>query len=254
MEKIKEKRNMKKNIKRTLMAALLIMIVPGMLFAAISRTEAEDIALRDAGVERTEFLHTERGREDGRTVYDVEFYADGTEYDYEIDAETGAIISKDFEAERYRGGNSGEMIDEIEAEEIALADAGLSWEDAEYFRTKMDRDHGMIVYEVEFSDGHHKYEYSIAADGGRILEYSEEVARSYRGGDTISIEEASRIALNRVPGATDKDIMIRAERDDGRRIYEGSIWFDRTEYEFEIDAATGRIIEWDRDRERDGFF
>ena len=112
----------------------------------------------------------------------------------------------------------------------------------------------MTVYEVEFSDGHHKYEYSIAADGGRILEYSEEVVRSSRDGNTISIEEASRIALDRVPGATDKDIMIRAERDDGRRIYEGSIWFDRTEYEFEIDAATGRIIEWDRDRERDGFF
>ena len=60
--------------------------------------------------------------------------------------------------------------------------------------------------------------------------------------------------LERVPGATDRDIRIRAERDDGRRIYEGSIWYDRTEYEFEIDAASGRIIEWDRDRERDGFF
>ena len=191
-----------------------------------------------------------------RQIYDVEFYADGVEYDYEIDAETGEIISKDFDAERYGNNSSGTMIDEVEAEDIALLDAGVSGDDTEYFRTKMDRDHGRIVYEIEFSDGHHKYEYSIAADGGRILEYSEEVVRQRRGnsGDIISIEEATRIALERVPGATEKDIRIRAERDDGRRIYEGSIWYDRTEYEFEIDAVSGRIIEWDRDRERDGFF
>ncbi len=245
-----------KKITRRVLVALAIMMIPGMLFAAVSRIDAENIALSDAGIGRTEFIHTERDWEHGRQIYDVEFYADGVEYDYEIDAETGEIISKDFDAERYGNNSSGTMIDEVEAEDIALSDAGVSWDDTEYFRTKMDRDHGRIVYEIEFSDGHHKYEYSIAADGGRILEYSEEVVRQRRGnsGDIISIEEATRIALERVPGATERDIRIRAERDDGRRIYEGSIWYDRTEYEFEIDAASGRIIEWDRDRERDGFF
>ena len=244
-----------KKIARRVLMALAIMMFPGMLFAAVSRADAEGIALSDAGVGRTEFIHKERDWEHGRQIYDVEFYADGVEYDYEIDAETGEIISKDFDAERYGNSNPGLMIDEIEAEDIALSDAGISWDDTEYFRTKMDRDHGRIVYEIEFSDGHHKYEYSIAADGGRILEYSEEVVRK-RGssGDIISIEEAAGIALERVPGATESDIRIRAERDDGRRIYEGSIWYDRTEYEFEIDAVSGRIIEWDRDRERDGFF
>ncbi len=246
---------MKKNTKRVLMALAALMI-PGMLFAAISRADAESIALADAGIGSTQFIHTERDWEHGRQIYDVEFYADGVEYDYEIDGETGDIISKDFDAERYGSNGSDTIIDEIEAEEIALSDAGVSWEDTEYFRTKMDRDHGRVVYEIEFSDGLHKYEYNIAADGGRILEYSEEAIRQRGGsnGDIISVEEASRIALERVPGATEKDIRIRAERDDGRRIYEGSIWYDRTEYEFEIDAASGRIIEWDRDRERDGFF
>ena len=33
-------------------------------------------------------------------------------------------------------------------------------------------------------------------------------------------------------------------RDDGRQIYEGEIYYNRMEYEFEIDASTGTIIEW----------
>ena len=32
-------------------------------------------------------------RDDGQLVYDVEFYAGNTEYDYEINATTGKIIS-----------------------------------------------------------------------------------------------------------------------------------------------------------------
>lgn len=234
---------------RKLIAIIVAVMLPGMLFAAVSRTEAEDIALADAGVGFTEFLHTERDRDDGRVVYDVEFYADGVEYDYEIDAETGKILSKDFEAERFDGGNrTREMIDEEEAEEIAIRDSGVNESDIEYFRTSMDRDHGTIVYEIRFSDGRTRYEYDISSSG-RILEFSSEVLPESRDdGRAISIEEATRIALDRVPGATERDIRIRAERDDGRRIYEGSIWFDRVEYEFEIDAASGRIIEWDRDR------
>lgn len=62
---------------------------------AISREEAEKIALEHAGFtgDQIKYLHTEYEIDDGRPQYEVSFHQDRWEYDYEIDAETGAIIS-----------------------------------------------------------------------------------------------------------------------------------------------------------------
>lgn len=64
----------------------------------------------------------------------------------------------------------------------------------------------------------------------------------------LSLEEAKKIALDRVPGATDQNIIIKLDFDDGWYIYEGDIIYDRVEYEFEIDANTGALIEWSEER------
>ncbi len=63
-------------------------------------------------------------------------------------------------------------------------------------------------------------------------------------GNYISEEEASAIALAEVNGATEDELRIHRDYDDGREIYEGSIIYNEMEYEFEIDAQTGDIIEW----------
>ena len=64
----------------------------------------------------------------------------------------------------------------------------------------------------------------------------------------ISIEDAQNIALDRVPGATGKNISIELDRDDGWYIYEGDIHYDGMEYEFEIDAESGNILKWEEER------
>lgn len=60
----------------------------------LTKTEARDIALKHAGlsVSQVQDLEVELDRDDGTTHYDVEFEADGYEYDYEIHAETGKIL------------------------------------------------------------------------------------------------------------------------------------------------------------------
>lgn len=64
---------------------------------AISREEAEKIALEHAGftADQVTYLRTEYEIDDGRPQYEVQFHQDRWEYDYEIDAETGAILSYD---------------------------------------------------------------------------------------------------------------------------------------------------------------
>lgn len=64
----------------------------------------------------------------------------------------------------------------------------------------------------------------------------------------ITEENAKEIALSKVPGATIQDIRVfKSDYDNGKLKYEGKIYYENTEYEFEIDANTGNILEWDTD-------
>lgn len=64
----------------------------------------------------------------------------------------------------------------------------------------------------------------------------------------MSIDEATRIALDRVEGAAESDIRIELDRDDGRMMYEGDIIYNQIEYDFKIDANTGEVVEWSEER------
>ncbi len=62
----------------------------------------------------------------------------------------------------------------------------------------------------------------------------------------ITEEEARQIALDKVPGAVANDVVkFETDYDDGRLVYEGKIHYGNKEYEFEIDGATGKTLEWD---------
>jgi len=65
----------------------------------ISASEAKSIALAHAGLtaDQVKGLRAEYDRDDGRPEYDVEFRVGRTEYEYEIHAETGKILSWDKE-------------------------------------------------------------------------------------------------------------------------------------------------------------
>lgn len=61
----------------------------------------------------------------------------------------------------------------------------------------------------------------------------------------ITEKKAKKIALAEVEGAADSDILLHLEYDDGIQVYEGSIVYNEMEYDFEINAETGKIIEWE---------
>lgn len=141
--------------------------------------------------------------------------------------------------------------------QTALKDAGVSEADASRIRVTMDRDDGMIVYEVQFDVNQTEYDYEILADNGQII--SADIERwddESRGGQNlmadaavaVGSDEAAETALAKVPGASERDIRIELDYDDGRYKYEGNIIYSGTEYEFEIDADSGKILEWSEER------
>ena len=66
----------------------------------ITADKAKEIALADAGVDAANavFKKAELDFDDGVQKYDVEFFANDTEFSYDIDAKSGSIIEKESEA------------------------------------------------------------------------------------------------------------------------------------------------------------
>ena len=105
----------------------------------------------------------------------MEFYTQNyEEYDYEIDAYTGAIISFDYDAEYYSSQQgSSSAITAEQAQQLALAQVpGASESDIRKFKT--DHDDGMLLYEGEIIYDGMEYEFEIDAYSGFIREWSAE--------------------------------------------------------------------------------
>lgn len=155
-----------------------------------------------------------------------------------------------------RGSQSGtaSAVTEDEARKTALSDAGVTEEQITGIRVKKDHDDGRQVYDVEFYSDNKEYDYEIDASTGEILSSDFEIENDFNKDSAsdlnpaVSREEASAAALAKVQGASEKDLRIKLDDDDGKMIYEGDIYYNGTEYEFEIDAATGDFLEWSEER------
>lgn len=186
----------------------------------IGRDAALEAALNDAGVSEsdTSRLQVSEERDDGRKIYEIRFDVGQTEYDYEILASDGQVISSDIDSSREASaGNAG-----TGAQSTTQTDGtgqSTAQDDAAQQNTEQA--------------GNAQNQQSGAVNNAEVA---------------VSLEEASAIALEKVPGATENDLRIELDYDDGRYRYEGDIIYQQVEYDFEINADTGEVIEWSEER------
>ena len=148
--------------------------------AVITEDDAKNAALEHAGLtaDQVSFARAHQDWDDGRPVYDVEFYtADYQEYDYEIDALTGAVLSYDYDAEYYGGqSGTGTTITAEEAKAMALAKVPGATE-ADIWEFSTERDDGRSEYEGEIIYDGMKYEFEIDGYSGTIRSWEAEARR-----------------------------------------------------------------------------
>lgn len=145
----------------------------------IGAEKAKSIALNHAGISASQvvFVKMDKEYDDGRLHYDVEFYSGNKEYDYEIAAKDGAILSVDMDIENYSipSGNSSDSsqnyIGVEKAKKNALSHAGLSSSSVRWEKAELDYDDGKAEYELEFRSGQQEYEYTIDALSGKVLSF-----------------------------------------------------------------------------------
>ena len=150
----------------------------------ISLDKAKEIALAHAGLsaDQVTFVQANMDFDDGIKKYDIEFYCNGQEYDYEINASNGQIIQFDYDMEynyipnNNTTNNQGNVnatanISVERAKEIALSHAGLASNQVTFQRTELDFDNGIQKYEIEFYYNYREYSYEIDANTGNIISY-----------------------------------------------------------------------------------
>lgn len=185
----------------------------------IGREAALQAAFDDAGVQESETtrLKVSEDRDDGRKVYEIQFDANSIEYDYEIQASDGAVLSAEREA-------------------INTANNAANTE------TNTDTSTDSTDDTSNSSQG--------SQDGTGNQYGSQNGSQSGNSGSSpaVSWDEAMQIALDRVPGASEQDVRMELDQDHRECKYEGEIIYNNIEYEFEIDANSGTILEWSEER------
>ena len=251
--------------------------------ALIGADAASKRALEHAGVsqEETSGRLVDLDKDDGRIYYNVEFRAGGIKYDYDIDAVSGEILS--FEKETVfspeQSGQQSESsatasepaqsgskyIGEDAAEKAALSHAGLSADAVAGLITVLDRDDGVVYYDVEFFSGNTKYDYDIDAVSGEVLSYDKDVkytssqsnqqSSQQTGGTTqtaakyIGEAAAKKAALTHagIVESAVTGLKTELDRDDGKVYYNVEFRSGGVEYEYDIDAVSGKVLSYDKD-------
>lgn len=229
----------------------------------IGEDAAKEAALTDAGLTESEVtgLRVQLDVDDGVTVYEVEFYQGGNEYDYEINATTGAIIAKSVEPDddattqstgstSSSGSSASSLIGKTAAQEIAPEDAGLTESEISGLKVKQDKDDGITVYEVEFYTSSAEHEYEINGTTGAILSKSvESKSTGTQSGSVIGETAAKKAAFTHagVSESSVSNLKVKLDTDDGVQVYEVEFRTSSAEYEYEINATTGAIISYEID-------
>lgn len=214
----------------------------------IGEEKAVQIALAEAGGGTVVKLKFEV--DDGVPVYEIDIRNGNFEYEFKIHAKTGKILEMEQEPVSGNEQPPQENADQITleaAKEIAAADAGVSVSEVTYTKAKLDREDGVLVYEIEFCTATHKYEYEINASTGAVSSKKKEILPGGGNipggteGNDIGIEAAKQIALAEAGGV--KIEKAELEFEDGISVYEVKIKNGEYEYEIKIDARTGKVLE-----------
>lgn len=215
-------------------------------------------------------------------IYEVDFDVENIEYDVDIDAVSGKLIKiehetifeKDDKDEEDKDDDEIETdkkeddivpdksyIGEAKAKETALSFFGLKEKDVKDLDCDLEREKGKVIYDVDFIYGNEKYDVDIDAVSGGVLKSKKELISKNETEQKDDKDDEKHVQVN--PGvnyigektATDfalyhvgikidqaKNIKCELEKENGKMIYEVEFNYGENEYDYDIDAVTGVII------------
>jgi uncharacterized membrane protein YkoI len=115
---------------------------------------------------------------------------------------------------------------------------------------ELDQDDGRYHFDIDLKDNKNEYDLEVDAFTGEIIKFEKEVEKDRtqaKSGKLLTKEEAIAIAKKQAAGTVKE---IELDDDDGRKVYEIEIKDNEFKYEIELDAVTGKVLEFEKDRYR----
>ena len=256
----------------SVLTALLLILSVGVLGEnALNATDqARALVPSDA-----EYLYTEKDGE----FFEVHFLSTETGEEFEITVPVSgeSPLKLETELKGEKGSSSSILLDES-AKSAVLAE----YPNAEIDSVLRVKEDGLFEIHVYFKEAALHGLMELNAESGRILErkvvflapfdgwqtslsddYAEDKASFEAGAENrksssekssssesssserISVSQAKSVITSRYPGARITDIEL--DKENGKYVYEGEAVYNGREYDFEIDASTGKLRQWERD-------
>lgn len=191
-------------------------------------------------------------KEDGLSSYKVSFTSKGMSGVVTVHPESGALLKREltYAASANSTGASLTM-QQAQAAVLDRVSGGVLT-----YLVQSTED-GQLIYQGEVTDATTRYEFEIDAATGRFLEWereplrtdaepSEKPAPAPDASGLIGTARAKSIALEKA--GSGRVSRIKLDREGGRQVYEGKVVTDQYEYDFEIDAVSGTVREWEKER------
>lgn len=201
--------------------------------SSIGAGNAINFAFVDAGVDPASAIDVEAefDYEQGQFIYDVEFIADHTQYNYWIKASSGAVVKKDVKL----------LPGVAEAASTEKEDTKKEDTKKEPAETQKETT-SSAANPKETTTGETKPSESNASSAVDKTKKQEKA--------DVGIDRAKAIAVGHA-GVKSSDVVFskaKLERDDGKLVYEIEFYSNYAEYDYTIDASSGTILEYETDK------
>ncbi|MEE1312940.1 MAG: PepSY domain-containing protein [Lachnospiraceae bacterium] len=220
----------------------------------IGTTKVKSIVRKSASDLKGKTLTIKLKTDDGVRYYDVTGKTATRKYEFEVDAYSGKILERDWESRKKTKGKKSLT----KAEARAKVDKQVTArKNQKYYTIETDYENGIKFYEIEFKTATRSYELEVNATTGYFTERDWELRNKTPNIPTstkITKAEAISIAKNKIKSklglttAQAKEIKViecTLEKENVRYEYEIELRYRSYECDFEINANTGAIIDYD---------
>lgn len=206
-----------------------------------SFSQVKKMALKK--VKNASILELDTDYEKGTLVYEVKLLQKTKIFDLTYRASDGKLIQYGWEETNLNPNSRKKIISQSKCKKLAKKKVP----GATILSIYRKRDDGIDQYKVKMQKGKRKYELDYHARTGKLIEFEwkETLKPKTNNNGYIGVDKARQIALSKVPGAT--ITKVEFDRDDGVPVYEVELFKDMYEYDIEIHAITGQILDFDQD-------
>lgn len=242
---------MKKQFKVILVVCIIAIMSLGSAVSAsassyhISKSKAVSVALKKAKVSKSSVKKWTKTKLDKKDKeWDIEFRTKNYKYEVEINSLTGKV--KDFDKDKIKKSK----ISKSSAKNRALKATKVKSSSVKKW-VKVVYDSSDNEWDVVFNTASYRYEVEVSGRNGKILDIDKErIIKSTS--NYIGETKAKAIALEHAKNQIEitgnvQYTKAKLDRDDGQVSYEVEFLYNGYEFDYEIEAKTGRILDWEID-------